>query len=136
MTDASPPPPSSMPVQPVGAHSDAQLASAGARIGAALLDGLLVVVTLGIGWLIWSIVLWKQSTSPAKKMLHMTILDANTGQPASMKQMVLREVLGKLVLGAVTGFISLVSAIMLFVTPRRQVVWDYIGTTVVVRNAA
>ncbi len=125
-----------MPVQPMGAQSDAQLASAGLRIGAALLDGLLVVVTLGIGWLIWSIVLWKQSTSPAKKMLHMTILDANTGQPASMKQMVLREVLGKLVLGAVTGFISLVSAIMLFVTPRRQVVWDYIGTTVVIRHAS
>jgi len=85
-------------------------------------------------WLIWSIVLWKQSTSPAKKMMRMTIVDANTGLPASVKQMVLREALGKWVLGAVTGFISLVSAIMLFVTPRRQVIWDYIGTTVVVRN--
>lgn len=134
MTDAFPPPPPPVPVQPANAQNDARLATAGARIGAALLDGLLAVVTLGIGWLIWSIVLWKQSTSPAKKMMRMTIVDANTGLPASVKQMVLREALGKWVLGAITGFISLVSAIMLFVTPRRQVIWDYIGTTVVVRN--
>ena len=134
MTDAFPPPPPPSSAPSANFSTDAQLASAGARIGAALLDGLLAVVTLGIGWLIWSIVLWKQSTSPAKKMLHMTIVDANTGLPASLKQMVLREAVGKWVLGAVTGFISLVSAIMLFVTPRRQVVWDYIGTTVVVRN--
>ena len=134
MTDAFPPPPPPSSAPSANFSTAAQLASAGARIGAALLDGLLAVVTLGIGWLIWSIVLWKQSTSPAKKMLHMTIVDANTGLPASLKQMVLREALGKWVLGAVTGFISLVSAIMLFVTPRRQVVWDYIGTTVVIRT--
>ena len=110
-----------------------QLASAGARIGAALLDGLLAVVTLFIGWFIWSIVLWKQSTSPAKKMLKMTIVDASSGAPASMKQMVMREVLGKWVLGSIAGIVTLASLVMLWATPRRQGVWDYIGTTTVVR---
>ena len=111
-----------------------QLASAGSRIGAALLDILLMIVTLFIGWLIWSIVLWKQSTSPAKKMLGMTVVDANTGAPATIKQMVMREVLGKWVVGSVAGIATLASLVMLWATPRRQAVWDYIGTTVVVKR--
>lgn len=103
-------------------------------MGASLLDALLMVVTLFIGWLIWSIVLWKQSTSPAKKMLGMVVLDANTGAPASVKQMVMREVVGKWVVGSVTGVVTLASIVMLWATPRRQTVWDYIGTTTVVRR--
>ncbi|NBP54327.1 MAG: hypothetical protein EBU67_08585 [Actinobacteria bacterium] len=135
MTNAyPPPPPSSSAPAPAQAAVPTQLASAGSRVGAALLDALLMVVTLFIGWLIWSIVLWKQSTSPAKKMLGMVVLDANTGAPASVKQMVMREVVGKWVVGSVTGVVTLASIVMLWATPRRQTVWDYIGTTTVVRR--
>ena len=130
MTTQLPPPP---PVS-IQAITPTQLASAGSRIGAALLDILLMIVTLFIGWLIWSIVLWKQSTSPAKKMLGMTVVDANTGAPATIKQMVMREVLGKWVVGSVAGIVTLASLVMLWATPRRQAVWDYIGTTVVVKR--
>ncbi|MBU6227073.1 MAG: hypothetical protein KGQ43_05750, partial [Acidobacteria bacterium] len=53
-----PPPPPSIPTGiAVSAAPPTQLASAGSRIGAALLDVLLMIVTLFIGWLIWSIVL-------------------------------------------------------------------------------
>jgi uncharacterized RDD family membrane protein YckC len=106
----------------------------GVRFGALLLDSLLFVVTCGIGWLIWSIVLWQQSTSPAKKMLNLKIVDINTGAPASMVQMLLREGLGKIVLGAITGIVGIVSAILILVTPSRQGVWDYISKTTVVRE--
>ena len=130
-----PPPPPSIPTGlTTSTATPTQLASAGSRIGAALLDGLLMVVTLFIGWLIWSIVLWKQSTSPAKKMLGMTVVDANTGAPATVKQMVMREVVGKWVVGSVTGVVTLASLVMLWATPRRQAVWDYIGTTVVLKR--
>jgi len=134
-----PPPPPTTPPPPPGrpnviGQAPTELASAGSRIGAALLDGLLMLVTLFIGWFIWSIVLWKQSTSPAKKMLRMTVVDASSGAPASMKQMVMREVLGKWVAGSVAGIVTLASLVMLWATPRRQAVWDYIGTTVVVRS--
>ena len=129
-----PPPPSSAAPQQVTVGGS-PLATAGARIGATLLDGLLILVTLGIGWVIWSVVLWKDATSPAKKMLRMRIVDANTGAPASMQQMVMREVVGKWVVGSVSsGLATFASLVMLFVTPKRQAVWDYIGTTVVVRD--
>ena len=107
----------------------------GVRFGALLLDALLFVVTCGIGWLIWDIVLWQQSTSPAKKMLNLKIVDINTGAPASMVQMLLREGLGKIVLSAITGIVGIVSAILILVVPSRQGVWDFIAKTTVVREA-
>lgn len=135
MTDMPPPPPPpSLGTVPAMAPGGATLATAGARIGAALIDGLLMLVTLGIGWIIWSVVLWKDATSPGKKMLGMRIVDANTGAPATMNQMVMREAVGKWVLGYVTGIVSVASCVMLFATPRRQAVWDYVATTVVVRD--
>ena len=92
-----------------------------------------MVVSLFVGWLVWSIVLWKQSTSPGKKMLGMTIVDVNTGAPATMQQMVMREAVGKWVVGSVAaGITTLASFVMLFTTPKRQGVWDYIGGTTVV----
>lgn len=107
--------------------------SVGRRVWALILDVLLMIVTRLIGWFIWSIVLWKQSTSPAKKMLGMQIVDANTGAPATMQQMVMREVVGKWVVGSVAaGLANVASFVMLFITPKRQGVWDYIGGTTVV----
>lgn len=128
-----PPPPSTRPGLGVSQGVGTQTASAGSRIGAALLDSLLFLVTLGIGWIIWSVFLLKQSTSPAKKMLGMTVIDAASGAPASLRQMVLREILGKWVLSSLAGIVTLASIVMLWATPRRQTVWDFIGTTTVVR---
>ena len=108
--------------------------SNGVRFGALLLDVLLMIVTCVIGWLIWSIVLWQQSTSPAKKMLKLKIVDVNTGAPATMTQMLLREGLGKIVLGTITGITGLISAVLILVVPGRQGVWDYIAKTTVVRE--
>ncbi|MFM8601180.1 MAG: RDD family protein [Actinomycetota bacterium] len=138
MSNAFPPPPpppswsggSSSP----GASPAVAPVSVGTRVAASLLDVLLMIVTLGIGWIIWAVVLLKQSTSPAKKMMGLVIVDVNTGAPATMTQMVLREIVGKWVLGSVTGVVTLASFVMLFVTPNRQAVWDYIGTSTVVRR--
>lgn len=67
------------------------LVSAGGRFGAFLLDGLLAVVTLGIGWLVWSLFTWSDGQSPAKKMLGHVVVDANTGEPFNWGRMALRE---------------------------------------------
>lgn len=139
MSNAFPPPPpppswSGGSFVPAGTSPAVAPVSVGTRVGASLLDVLLMIVTLGIGWLVWAVVLLKQSTSPAKKVMGLVIVDVNTGAPATMTQMVLREIVGKWVLGSVTGVVSLASFVMLFVTPNRQAVWDYIGTTTVVRR--
>ena len=105
------------------------------RLWASILDGILMIVTLGIGWLVWSVYLLNQSTSPAKKMLGLQIVDVNTGVPATLQQMLLREVLGKVILSSVSGGItSLVSAVMILVLPNRQGLHDFVARTTVTRR--
>ena len=134
MSDLPPPPPPSIRVD-FGSSSGAVVPCGnGIRFGALLLETLLMIVTCFIGWLIWYVVLWPQSTSPAKKILKLRIVDVNTGAPATMQQMLLREGLGKIVLGAVTGITGIISAVLILVTPMRQGVWDYIAKTTVVRE--
>ncbi len=41
----------------------------------------LAVVTLIVGYVVWAIVAWRKSTSPAKHLLGMRVVDANTGLP-------------------------------------------------------
>lgn len=129
-----PPPPSSSNAQPSLSGAVVPVGN-WVRLWASVLDGLLMVITLGIGWLIWSVFLLNQATSPAKKMLGLQIVDVNTGVPATIQQMLLREILGKVVLSSVTGGItSLVSALMILVLPSRQGIHDYIARTTVSRR--
>lgn len=66
-------------------------ASAGHRIGAFAVDAGLYIVTLGIGWFIWSMVLWNQGQTPAKKLLKLRVLDETTGRPARWGHMLIRQ---------------------------------------------
>ena len=126
----------SQPFSPPVQASSANLTPVGngARFGAYLLDGLLAIVTCGIGWLIWSIFMWQQGTTPGKKMVGLVIVDTATGQPAAMGKMALRELVGKLLLGSITfGITSLVSGILILVNKDRQGLWDKIAGTTVCR---
>lgn len=108
------------------------LSSPGSRLSAYLLDVVLFLVTLGIGWFIWSLVTWSNGQSPAKSILGMRCVSSETGKTATWGTMALREWVGKGLLGAVSfGITTIVSAFMIFSSPR-QGIWDKIATTVVV----
>jgi uncharacterized RDD family membrane protein YckC len=108
------------------------MSSAGRRFGAYLLEGLLIVVTLFIGWIIWSLVVWSNGQTPAKQLLHMRCVDQSTQRAASWGTMALRELVGKYILGNATcGITTLVSAFMILGDSRRGV-WDQIASTIVV----
>jgi hypothetical protein len=68
-----------------------RLVSPGGRLGALLLDGLLCAVTLAIGWLIWTLIMWSSGQTPAKQLLHQVVADARTGRPLIWGRMLLRE---------------------------------------------
>src|SRR5205823_12675315 len=61
--------------QPLGTR----VARPARRLGAALLDGLLLIVTLLIGWWIWVIFTSKNGQSPAKKILQLRVAKLSTG---------------------------------------------------------
>ena len=67
----------------------------GARLGAFLMDALLSVVTLGIGWLIWSLIVWGKGTTPGHQVLKQKVVDEKTGQTFSWGRMALRELVFK-----------------------------------------
>ncbi len=105
----------------------------GRRFLAYLLEGLLVVVTLFIGWLIWSLIVWGDGKTPAKQVMGMRCVKTDTGRSATWGTMFLREIVGKGVLGAITfGITTVVSIFMILFGPERRGVWDHVAGTVVV----
>jgi uncharacterized RDD family membrane protein YckC len=111
------------------------LASAGDRFLQYLLDIVLSVVTLGIGYLIWSIIIWKDGTTPAMKILHLRCFKKATRQVATRGTMAVRQILGGLVQGALNYIIvGLVLYFMLLWDKDRQQLWDKIAGTIVVKD--
>ncbi|MGN6160207.1 MAG: RDD family protein [Marmoricola sp.] len=110
------------------------LASRGRRVGAYFLSILLAIVTLGIGYLIWGLVVWGKGTSPALQVLGMRAWKPAEGKVAGWGTMALRDVVGGLaqgILGFITGLISFV----LFLTDdQNRTIPDRIGSTVIVHD--
>jgi uncharacterized RDD family membrane protein YckC len=107
------------------------LSSKAKRLGEFLLEIALFIVTLGIGWLVWSLIIWGQGQTPAKQLLHMRVVVADTGQRATFWTMALREFVGKWVLGVISLYL-LMSSIFVIVDARSQALWDKIAATLVI----
>ena len=116
-----------MPTLPAGVV----LSSKGRRFLGWLLEVVLIIVTLVIGWIIWSVVLWKYGESPAKSILKMRVVDAETGRAAPVGTMALRELVGKWLLNAIPLY-TLIGAIFVITDARSQGLWDKIAKTIVV----
>jgi uncharacterized RDD family membrane protein YckC len=111
------------------------LASAGDRFVQYLFDGLLAVVTLGIGYLVWSIIIWKDGTTPAMKIMHMRCLKKATLQTATRGTMAVREILGGIAQAALNYvLIGIVLLFMLLWDKDRQQLWDKIAGTIVIKD--
>jgi uncharacterized RDD family membrane protein YckC len=96
-------------VQPYSAAPvvNGQPVSVGGRFGAFLLDMMLCVVTLGIGYLIWTVVVWSDGQTPGKRLLGHVVVDAGTGVPFDWGRMALRQFVIQGLLGSVLSSITL-----------------------------
>jgi hypothetical protein len=63
------------------------------RLGALALDIVLLVFTFGIGWLVWSLILWNEGQTPAKKILKLRTYSFESGTVATWGHMSVREFL-------------------------------------------
>jgi uncharacterized RDD family membrane protein YckC len=115
------------------------LASPGQRFGGLLLSVVLMIVTLGIGYFIWALIAWTNSTTPAKQVLGLRVVDARSGAPVTFGQMAMRQVVWTLVLGfassATAGIVGIVDAFFVFGTGRQRLL-DKMANTLVVRSPA
>jgi uncharacterized RDD family membrane protein YckC len=100
--------------------------SIGRVIAAFALAVLLFIVTLGIGYIIWSLVTWAHGQTPAQRLLGLRCWQPGTGRPASRGQMALRQATGLLLNGEL-----LFGVFILLIEPGRASVGDYLIGTVV-----
>ena len=81
------PTPAVNPVQ----QTQRNYASRGLRFGGIFLEALFMLVTLFIGWIIWSLVVWGRGQTPAKQVLRMRVMNEKTDRPAEWGQMAIRQ---------------------------------------------
>jgi len=107
----------------------APLADKGRAALGYVLAVLLFIVTLGIGYIIWSLVAWGRGQTPAQRLLGLRCWRPETGRPASRGQMALRQITGLLLNGEL-----LMGPLILLVSRDRTSVGDFFVGTVVLHD--
>ncbi len=88
-----------------------QYASFQHRLGAYALDAVLSVLTFGIGWLIWSFIVWGEGQTPAKKILKIRVRNFDSGAVATWGHMAVRELLVPMTVAIAVGLTSGLAAV-------------------------
>jgi uncharacterized RDD family membrane protein YckC len=112
------------------------------RLGAIALDAGLMILTLGIGWIIWSLIIWGDGQTPAKRILKLRTLNQTNGRTASWGHMAIREFLVPLtvsiassITAGIAGIAWIVVEIVFYFTKGQRTMRDYWVKTVVVNEA-
>lgn len=107
-----------------------QLASAGRRIGAYFLAIPLAIVTLGIGYVIWGLIVWGRGQTPALQVLGMRVWRPDTRTNASWGVMALREFSAWIIEG-ICAIVGIVSFFLMITGNQRKTIHDHIAGSVV-----
>ena len=110
------------------------LASAGRRIGAAFLAIPLGIITLGIGYIIWGLIVWGNGQTPALQVLGMRCYRPETNRVAGFWWMALREIVGRIADGILSIITELISLIFMMTRPDRRTLHDLVAGTVVLHD--
>jgi uncharacterized RDD family membrane protein YckC len=144
MTDNnSPTPPRPLPVEGSGAQP-MRYASFQHRLGAIALDSVLLVVTFGIGWAVWSLILWNEGQTPAKKILKLRTYSFESGTVATWGHMSVREFLIPLAvsiptsipyIGLALSIAYVVVEIVFYFTKGQRTFTDHWAKTAIINEA-
>ncbi len=103
------------------------------RFGTAIVENLLIIVTLGIGWIIWAFTLSGKGQTPAKKLLNQTVIDLDTGKPMKLGRMFwMRGFVGGIVANIAFFFTLGILCFMPFWDKRNQNIYDKISNSLVI----
>lgn len=115
-----------------------RLATPTARLLALLLEVVLAIVTLGIGWIVWSLVVWGRGTTPAKSLLRQRIVERRTGRTATWSRMAVRQLLVggllSIVLSAATFYVYYLVDALFVLAPERRRLTDRLAGTLVLQD--
>jgi uncharacterized RDD family membrane protein YckC len=117
-----------------GLPSGVHLSSPARRFGGYVLEGILCVFTLGIGWLVWSFAVYGRGQTPAKQLLGMRAVTLRTGAKATWGRMFVRELVAKPLVGMVSWVTLGIAYFWLVWDSRNQELWDKVVGTIVVND--
>ena len=100
--------------------------------GAFLLEGVLFVLTLVIGWFIWFAFQAPKAQTPAKSLTNLYVISLETGRAVTTGEMWLREVVVKLLVVSIVPFGRLIDSVWVLFDKNRQALHDKILNQVVV----
>ena len=114
------------------------IATPAVRLGAFFLEILFVVVTLGIGWIIWSLIVWGKGTTPGHQVLRLYVVDAKSGKTATWGHMALREFVMKGIVGGIASSVTFgiywVVDSLFVVRDDRKTLHDLMSSTSIVQR--
>jgi hypothetical protein len=120
-------------------------ATFGRRINALLLTVVLIVVTLGIGWLVWSVVEWRHGRTASYRKMGLRVVSRSDAKPIGLSRSILRNAILCTLLIIPTVLVCVVLGIVfsmgasppegLLNTPR-PAPWDRLTGTLVVDERA
>jgi uncharacterized RDD family membrane protein YckC len=105
------------------------ITSRGRRFVCSLLDGLLAIVTLGIGWTIWSFFTYPNGQTPGKKLMGIRVISLNDGKSLTFWMTLLREWIVK---GFIGGLTFGIAYLWILFDDRNQTLYDKVLNTIVV----
>ena len=91
------------------------------RLGGKAVDYAMSLVTLGIGWYIWSLVVWGQGQTPGMQIVKLRVYDKSTGKRVKWGHMAIREFLLPLA-AAIAGGIA--ASIVIFIIISGSTITD------------
>jgi uncharacterized RDD family membrane protein YckC len=119
------------PVSGLALPEGTQLANVGRRIGAWFLTFPLIVVTLGLGYIVWGLIVWGNGQTPALQVLGMRCWRPETNRVPGFWFMALREIPGRII-DHFLNFITLITSFVLFLAGKEhRALHDYLAGTVV-----
>lgn len=114
------------------------LATPAVRLGSYLLEILFILVTFGVGWIVWSLIVWGKGTTPGHQVLRLYIVDEKSGKTATwghtaLREFVMKGLVGLFISGITFGIYWIVDS-LLVVRPDRKTIHDMLSSTVVVQR--
>ena len=115
--------------------ADVIIANPWIRLGSYFLEVILGVVTLWIGWRVWAAFTGPTGQTPAKRLLNLRVIRAETMQPAGLAKMFwVRGLLAGMVAYVAVVFTLGIILFMPFWDRNNQNLWDKVSNTRVVSD--
>lgn len=105
------------------------LKSKASRLLCALLEVVLALVTLGIGYFIWQFFTYRTGQTPGKKLMGIRVITLNDGKALPFWMTLLREWIVKGFIGSITFGIAY---IWILFDDKNQALYDKVLNTIVV----